>query len=738
MSITPLRLAGALLIAGALGTASVVARVQQTSKPAPAEQPAPKDTPQPKQGQPAPADGQTSGQNGQPAQGQTGQPAEGQASPDQPQRPTFRTDINFVRVDVIVTDKKGEPITDLSQKDFQVWEDGEPQEVESFKLFKIDALTQTTPARPIRSTYDEESEAQRPDVRLFAFFLDDYHVRRGNAMRSRIAMADFVRRQIAPQDMLAIMYPLTSTSDVIMDRNHEAIAHAIEQFDGRKYNYVPRNQFEEQYANYPASIVEQVRNDVSLSALKGLIIKLGGLREGRKALILVSEGYTDYLPPQMRSQNAQLKGGSADPFSGDSMVEQRERFFSQAAMMSRLKDLYELANRNNVSFYALDPRGLAAFEGDIDEGVNGISLTTDKEMLRLTMDSIQVLADNTDGRAIVNSNDLGKGLRQIVRDQSAYYLLGYNSKKAPSDGKFHQIKVKVARPGVDVRHRQGYVAFSQEDLTRALTPTRPDRPKDVDAALASVVSPARNDYIRSWLGMSRGNNGKTRLTFVWEPVPGTSHEEPAKITLTAIGPNGAPYFRGKSPSAGTGSSMSEGMVSVDGPASIPTTAGIKKAQVVTFEVPPGKVQMKVTVEDASSMTLDSDARELTVPDLAAPDVGLSTPAVFRARTGPEAQALAKDANAVPTIAREFRRTERLVIRSTAYGPGTDIPAVSAKLLNRAGDSMQDLPVAPPPASGQVQLDVPLSSLAPGEYLIELKAKGTAGEAKQLVAFRVTS
>jgi hypothetical protein len=117
---------------------------------------------------------------------------------------------------------------------------------------------------------------------------------------------------------------------------------------------------------------------------------------------------------------------------------------------------------------------------------------------------------------------------------------------------------------------------------------------------------------------------------------------------------------------------------------------------------------------------------------------LSTPAVFRARTGPEAQALAKDANAVPTIAREFRRTERLVIRSTAYGPGTDIPAVSAKLLNRAGDSMQDLPVAPPPASGQVQLDVPLSSLAPGEYLIELKAKGTAGEAKQLVAFRVTS
>ncbi len=409
MSITPFRLAGALLVAAALGTVSIGARVQQTSKPA-------------------------DGQQGDPAQGQPApqQPAPDQPAPDQPQKPTFRTDINFVRVDVIVTNKKGEPVTDLSQKDFQVWEDGQPQDVESFKLFKIDALTQTTPARPIRSLYDEESEAQRPDVRLFAFFLDDYHVRRGNAMRSRIALANFVRTQIAAQDMVGIMYPLMPTDDVVMARNHETLARAIDTFDGRKYNYTPRNQFEDQYANYPASIVEQVRNDVSLSALKGLVIKLGGLREGRKALILVSEGYTNYLPPQMRSQNAQVKGGSADPFAGDSMGEQRERFFSQAEMISRLKDVYDLANRNNVSIYAVDPRGLAAFEGDIDEGVAGISLTTDREMLRLTMDSIQILADNTDGRAIVNSNDLDKGMRQIVRDQSAYYLIGYNSKRAPS------------------------------------------------------------------------------------------------------------------------------------------------------------------------------------------------------------------------------------------------------------------------------------------------------------------
>ena len=98
------------------------------------------------------------------------------------------------------------------------------------------------------------------------------------------------------------------------------------------------------------------------------------------------------------------------------------------------------------------------------------------------------------------------------------------------------------------------------------------------------------------------------------------------------------------------------------------------------------------IRDASESTLDTDIRELTVPDLAAPEVGLSTPGVFRARTAPEAQTILNDANAVPVVAREFRRTERIIVRAQAYGPGTEVPAVTAKLLNRVGTAMQDLPV----------------------------------------------
>ena len=107
-----------------------------------------------------------------------------------------------------------------------------------------------------------------------------------------------------------------------------------------------------------------------------------------------------------------------------------------------MRDVFDTANRKNTSIYAVDPRGLAAFEYDINEGVNQ---TTDRDHLNASLDTLRTLADNTDGRAIVNRNDLAAGMKQIIRDSSGYYLLGYNSTQAPTDGKFHEIKVRVSR-----------------------------------------------------------------------------------------------------------------------------------------------------------------------------------------------------------------------------------------------------------------------------------------------------
>src|SRR5262245_22687601 len=432
-----------------------------------------------------------SGQQQQPpAQQQPQQQQQQQPPPDQPP-PIFRAGINFVRVDVIVSDNKsGVQIADLKESDFEVVEDGKPQKIEAFRFIRLDggvaAAIKETP-REIRTDADEEMEAQRDDVRLFAIFLDDYHVRRGTSMAVRNQLTQFVETQLGPSDMIGLMYPLESTSSVRMTRNHSAVARGLQQFTGRKYEYEPKNQFEENYAHYPTEIVERIRNQVSLSALRSLVVHMGSLKEGRKALILVSEGYSNLPPPQMRNADATMPGlgnpNAFNPAAGDNdRNEDRGQWRASVDMDSDLREVYDNANRNNVAIYAVDPRGLPGFEFDINENVG---IRTDAKYLQSTMDTLRVLAEQTDGRAIVNRNDIAVGMKQITRDASAYYLIGYSSSQAPTDGKFHEIKVRVKRPGLQVRARRGYWALTAEQTARALAPKK-DVPKPVEAALASA------------------------------------------------------------------------------------------------------------------------------------------------------------------------------------------------------------------------------------------------------------
>ena len=145
-------------------------------------------------------------------------------------------------------------------------------------------------------------------------------------------------------------------------------------------------------------------------------------------------------------------------------------------------------------------------------------------------------------------------MKQIVGDSSAYYLIGYNSTEAPTDGKFHEIKVRVKRSATQVRARRGYWAFTTADVVRAVTPPKPGPPKPLEAALAAIGYPSRARLIRTWIGTERGENGKTRVTFVWEPVPrppgspSRSSDQPVRVLLTAAGPDGAPVLpRSRSP-----------------------------------------------------------------------------------------------------------------------------------------------------------------------------------------------
>src|SRR5207237_4980471 len=401
-----------------------------------------------------------------PAQPQPAQPPAGQppANPQQPaeQRPVFRGGINFVSVDVIVTDKKsGDVVLDLGKDDFEVREDKKSQRVETFEVVKIDPVAEAaTRPKESRSLEDEKREAKLPNVPPYVILLVDYHVRRGSDLAVRKPLLDFVQNQLGPQDMVAIMYPLTPVTALTFTRNRESLVSAITKFEGRKGIYEPRNEFEERYYYYPTATVEAIRNDVSMSAVKGAAVRLGGMRDGRKSIIFVSEGFMSSIPPQLNDTSAAMPGlgGRVSPGveAANDPRSQSTAFFNEADLMNRLREVYDTCNRNNTSIYAVDPRGLAAFEYGVEQGVG---LQTDKRNLTQSIDTLRIVADNTDGRAIVNRNDLGTGMKQIMRDASGYYLIGYTSAAAPTDGKFHNIDVRVKRPGVEVRSRKGYWAY---------------------------------------------------------------------------------------------------------------------------------------------------------------------------------------------------------------------------------------------------------------------------------------
>jgi VWFA-related protein len=655
------------------------------------------------------------------------QPGQAPPAPADQQTPVFRSDINFVRVDVIVTDRQGNPVHDLKQEDFEVTEDGKPQAIQTFKLINVseDTGVGTDPPREVRNSIDEQTEAARDDVRLFAIFLDDYHVRLENSMRAREILARFVENQFNPKDLVSIMYPLWSINDVLLSRNRRAVATALREFTGRKYDYTPRNAFEERYVHYVSTIeAERIRNEVTLTAIKGLIIRLGGLGERRKAIVLVSEGFTNVLPVQVNDQIATCNGAAcgnqprprADPVGGASSPAQQrmesQEFFMQSQMMSDIKMVTDLANRYNCAIYSLDPRGLAPFEFDLSSaGQAAVSLTKNQQMLDTTIDTLRVLADETDGRAIVNSNDLDRGLRQIIRDTSAYYLLGYTS-AVTTDGKYHKLNVRVKRQGLQVRSRPGYMAMSATEVERALAPKKPGPPPAITEALGTLAVSAqqRRNLIRSWVGMSPGSDGKTKVSFVWAPapaMPGVRRETVGSVSLLAGGANSELHYRQKALMPGR----------------------------VEFEVMPGPIELEIGVQDASGEVLDRETRKIVVPSLG---LGLtfSTPEVFRGRTLPEWQAIAADAKAIPVSEREFRRTDRLLVRVGVQSPG-GTPVVTARMLNREGGEMSTLPVTPASGGAVHQVDVPLAALPTGEFLIEVIAKDGAEQAATLVAFRVT-
>jgi hypothetical protein len=142
----------------------------------------------------------------------------------------------------------------------------------------------------------------------------------------------------------------------------------------------------------------------------------------------------------------------------------------------------------------------------------------------------------------------------------------------------------------------------------------------------------------------------------------------------------------------------------------------------------------MSIEDGAARVLDTDVRDVLVGPING-RIALGTAQVLRARNARAFRELEADATAAPVAAREFSRAERLLIRVPVYA--ADSPAVfTARLVSKPGKVMRDLPTTAAGPDRQ-QIDLPLAGLAAGDYLVELGLTSAAGNATDVLAFRVT-
>ncbi|MEQ1898358.1 MAG: VWA domain-containing protein [Vicinamibacterales bacterium] len=412
----------------------------------------------------------------------------------EPEVPVFRAGVSAVRVDVTVEDRQDHALDGLAAADFELREDGILQRVETAQFVRRNGIRQTNldEALPIRSREHAESEAARDDVRLFAIFLDDYHIEKDQqvTLRVRDALQQFVKG-FGPNDLLTVMDPLTPLSALRYTRSFDDVLARIRTFEGRQGQLFPvRSVLEE--AQLQSSNVWQIRATVTLSALEGLVSHLGGLGEGRKSVLFVSQG-----PPVS---------------------------YTNPENHLHLQGIVQAANRGNVTIHAFDPRPLGTSQPG---GAYALSY----------------LAGETGGRAVANSNNPLPHLKLALADASAYYVLGYTPSRTASDGRFHRIEVRVTRPGVRVTARKGYWAPSARETERTVLPPR--EPVQ-EAALARLVVRKEGRVADIWFGAARGSPGHTRLAVTWDAVGGgMGVEAPVRLNVEAL--DGGPKEAGRKP-----------------------------------------------------------------------------------------------------------------------------------------------------------------------------------------------
>ncbi|HZJ34328.1 MAG TPA: VWA domain-containing protein [Vicinamibacterales bacterium] len=394
-----------------------------------------------------------------------------QQQPSPLDTPIFRSAVDAIELDAFVFDAQGNPVTDLTENDFEIIEDGQPQEIASFAVVNIPIETTVRPVAASTAVADVRTNEQ-PEGRIYLIAVDE--IPGGLVPRLRLRLRQFVEQHFGENDSAAIVYVgrgrSTDGQDFTTDR--ATLLRSIDKLSGgfgasdlettvsvrdietgANTGTVSTTQAAAgvgtPQATADAAAVPSVDGNVlgdreadfllrsRMRSLRSLTEFMANMHGRRKSIVYVTTGI------------------------GASVYEALD--YEGGVRSLAIEDLHgaiTAATRGNVSIYPLDPGGITPGRDASEEAPpasdNTVAVSSNTAIGR--MQDLRGLADATGGFAIVDTNNYKDAFTRVVRENSTYYVLGFTTSTPRTDGRFHKVQIRVKRPGLEVRSRGGYLA----------------------------------------------------------------------------------------------------------------------------------------------------------------------------------------------------------------------------------------------------------------------------------------
>ena len=657
-------------------------------------------------------------------------------SPSAQQQPVFRSRLNLVSVDVIVRDKSGAVVRNLTAADFEVREDGKAQDITNFNFEEItdkavpavrsadllagveqklaeDSKRAASPAAVAPRAVETPSPMTSDMLagrRLITIVFDVSSMQPEDVQRAVDSANKYVEEKMSPADLVAVATvgsTLSVVTDFTADRGKVASAlNTIAYTDGTSTATpaasTAATDETQASATDDTSVadtaeLDMFNNDVRLRALKTLAEALSPI-EQKKSILYFSAGM------QRSGQDNQVE----------------------------LRSAINAAVRANVAIYAIDTRGLQAVVpgGDARQAsgrgqslFSGRGVQQQFDQLASSQDTLTTLASDTGGRAFTDSNDFGEAFARVQRDMSAYYLLGYSSTNTTKDGRFRRIQVRVKRDGMRVEARAGY--YAERDFGHT---SRNDRESQLQEQMFAAVSATDLPVLVTggWFRLAPDKYYvPVSLTVPGSAVPVSNANDLVSLDVLGMVRDERNFPVGR---------FRETLKLP--PGTEKTLAGKQVLYQSGVTLPPGRFSVKVVVRENATGLMGSFEAPIVVPELKqAPmkvsSVVLSTQLQTVTMKGKTDNPLIRDGvQLLPNLTHVVGKDQKLFFYYEVYDPGQSngaTPELRTSLAFYRGKvKVFETPVvertaidAPDRRAALFQFEVLASSFAPGLYTCQI-------------------